>query len=87
MDLLQHEGQPAQVHIKIKDHGIGMTPEQASRIFERFYRADKSGRIPGSGLGMSLVQEIIKLHLGKIGIETTLGTGTCVHISLPSSQP
>lgn len=86
MDRLQEEGQPGQVRIEIKDHGIGMTAEQASRIYERFYRADKSGKIPGSGLGMSLVQEIIKLHSGKIEVMTILNKGTSVYITLPLIQ-
>lgn len=76
-----------QIHIQIRDQGIGMTAEQASRVFERFYRADKSGNIPGSGLGMSLVQEIIKLHHGSVEIESVYQHGTCVHIYLPLQNP
>jgi signal transduction histidine kinase len=75
---------PTMVGIRIADHGIGMTPAQLSRVFERFYRADSSGKVPGTGLGMSIVQEIITLHRGKIDIESTLGEGTTVTLWLPT---
>ena len=55
-----------------------MTPSQAARVCERFYRADASGSIPGTGLGMSIVKEIIELHGGAVQIESTLGVGTTV---------
>ena len=45
----------------MSDSGLGMSPEHLSRIFERFFRADPSGDIPGTGLGMSLVKEIVEL--------------------------
>jgi signal transduction histidine kinase len=51
--------------IRVTDHGIGMTPEQLSRVSERFYRADASGNIPGTGLGMSIVKEIDALLGGQ----------------------
>jgi PAS domain S-box-containing protein len=75
---------PTMVGIRIADHGIGMTPAQLARVFERFYRADSSGKVPGTGLGMSIVQEIITLHRGKIDIESTLGEGTTVTLWLPT---
>ena len=72
-----------QVGIVISDEGIGLTPEQNARVFERFYRADSSGSIPGTGLGMSIVQEIIEFHGGNVTIESKLGKGTAVTIWLP----
>jgi PAS domain S-box-containing protein len=76
----------SQIGISIVDHGLGMSPEQASRVFERFYRADTSGRIPGTGLGMSIVHEIVDLHGGHVSIDTALGKGTQVTIWLPSAD-
>jgi len=70
--------------IRISDHGIGMTAEQLARVFERFYRADSSGKFPGTGLGMSIVQEIITLHRGKIDIQSTPGVGTTVTLWFPA---
>jgi PAS domain S-box-containing protein len=72
--------------IRIADHGIGMTPAQTARVFERFYRADSSGKVPGTGLGMSIAQEIITLHRGKIDITSALGNGTTVTLWLPASN-
>lgn len=71
------------VRIAITDKGMGMTPEQVANVFERFYRADKSGAIPGSGLGMSLVREIISIHGWDIGIDSEPGRGTTVTIVIP----
>ncbi len=66
------------VAVCIADNGIGMNPEQASRVGERFYRADASGKVSGTGLGMSIVNEIMALHQGSVHIDSTLGQGTSV---------
>jgi PAS domain S-box-containing protein len=76
-------GQRQRACIQVSDHGIGMTPEQTARVFERFFRADPSGNIPGTGLGMSLVKEIMELHGGGVEVESTPGTGTMVTLWLP----
>jgi signal transduction histidine kinase len=70
----------------IEDNGIGMSPEQLARVFERFYRADTSGKIPGTGLGMSIVKEIVELHLGTVNISSKAGNGTKVDVWLPVSN-
>ena len=72
------------IAVATDDGGIGMSEEQIERIFERFYRADPSGKVPGSGLGMSLVREIIDLHAGQIKITSSPGFGTTVTILLPA---
>jgi PAS domain S-box-containing protein len=74
------------IDIRITDQGIGMTPEQKSRVFERFYRADTSGKIPGTGLGMSIVKEIIELHYGSVSISTSLGQGCAITLRLPRTK-
>jgi len=76
------DGHPA-VGLQVSDPGIGMTPEQVARAFERFYRADPSGNIPGTGLGMSLVKEIVELQGGRVGIESQHGKGTTVTLWFP----
>jgi len=69
--------------IRITDHGLGMTPEQVDKVFDRFFRADTSGNIPGTGLGMTIVKEIIELHGGQVGVVSEYGMGTTVTMWLP----
>ena len=73
----------AAVGLRVTDHGIGMTPDQQARVFERFYRADPSGNISGTGLGMSLVKEIIELHGGRVDVSSEAGIGTAVTLWWP----
>ncbi len=75
------------VCLRVSDQGIGMTPEQVQRICERFYRADTSGKIPGTGLGMSIVKEILTLHGGSVTVQSQLGRGTHVSLCLPAASP
>lgn len=77
---------PAEVGIVISDRGLGMTPAQLARVCERFYRADTSGKIPGTGLGMSIVKEIMELHLGRIALKSHPGQGTTVGLWLPAAH-
>jgi len=72
--------------LTVRDHGIGMTPEQLSHVCERFYRADASGKIPGTGLGMSIVKEIVELHGGHMELASKVGAGTTVTLWLPASN-
>jgi signal transduction histidine kinase len=75
-------GAPPTVGIEVRDQGIGMTAEQLSRVSERFYRADASGNIPGTGLGMSIVKEIIELLGGRLALASEPGKGTAVTLWL-----
>lgn len=75
--------QRARVGIQVRDHGMGMTPEQVARVCERFFRADHSGNIPGTGLGMSIVKEIATLHHAELVIASQPGLGTTVTLWLP----
>lgn len=72
------------VGVVVQDQGIGMTSEQMARIFDRFYRAEASGAIPGSGLGMSLVKEIMEIFGGEVGVSSVVGQGTEVTLWLPA---
>jgi signal transduction histidine kinase len=68
----------------VSDSGIGMSAEQLAHMGERFYRADKSGNIPGTGLGMSIVKEIMELMGGSMAVSSELGQGTSVTLWLPA---
>jgi PAS domain S-box-containing protein len=74
----------AQHGTRITDRGMGLSAEQLAHVGERFYRADKSGNIPGTGLGISLVKEVIELMGGSMEIESREGDGTQVTLWLPA---
>jgi signal transduction histidine kinase len=74
----EQRGGRAMIGVRISDQGIGMNAQQLERVFERFYRADPSGEIPGTGLGMSLVKEIMELQRGEVTVQSQPGVGTCV---------
>jgi len=75
------------VSVSVTDHGIGMRPDQVAHIGERFYRADTSGKIPGSGLGMAIVKEIVELLGGRVDIVSAPDIGTAVTVWLPAGTP
>jgi signal transduction histidine kinase len=76
-------GRLDRVGVEVHDQGIGMNAQQLGRVCERFYRADASGKIPGTGLGMSIVKEIVELHGGEVELASKVGTGTTVTLWLP----
>lgn len=75
------------VGIAVEDKGIGMTAEQLARLGERFYRADPSGKIPGTGLGVALSKTIIDLHGGSLEASSEFGKGSCLTLWLPVAAP
>ncbi len=71
--------------IRVADTGIGIPPEHRDRIFERFYRVDKSHSKAsgGTGLGLSIVKHAIQYHNGKITLESEVGKGTTITVEFP----
>jgi len=74
--------------IKVSDTGIGIDEEHFAKLFQRFYRVDKARdrEAGGSGLGLSIVRQIIMLHKGMISVESQLGEGSCFTARLPLIQ-
>jgi signal transduction histidine kinase/DNA-binding response OmpR family regulator/ligand-binding sensor domain-containing protein len=84
-----HAPHPEQVVFELSDTGVGIPAEQLERIFDRFYQVDDSStrKGEGSGIGLALVQELVKLMQGKIAVESTPGKGTAFRITLPFEPP
>jgi len=72
--------------LRVTDTGIGVPPEDLGRIFERFYRVDKSRsrEMGGTGLGLSIVKHIAQLHGGDVAVESSPGRGSVFTITLPA---
>lgn len=69
--------------LRVKDNGLGIPKEDISRIFERFYRVDKSRKKGGTGLGLAIVKHIVKIFNGEIYVKSELGVGTCFEVKIP----
>jgi heavy metal sensor kinase len=73
----------AQVHVEVSDTGIGIPAEHLLHIFERFYRVEQSRSKRGTGLGLSLAQQIVAAHGGKISAMSQAGKGSTFTVELP----
>lgn len=86
--FLRAEFEGDSVRISVADEGAGIPREDLPRIFERFYRADKSrsGEQSGTGLGLSIVKHIAQLHGGTVEAKSELGKGTTINVLLPAKR-
>ncbi|MBZ2180296.1 MAG: ATP-binding protein, partial [Acidobacteria bacterium] len=78
--------EPGRLAIAVRDQGMGMSPAELKKLFTRFYRttrAEQSGEV-GTGIGLSIVQQIVQLHGGRIDVTSTPGAGSCFTLSLPA---
>jgi two-component system phosphate regulon sensor histidine kinase PhoR len=71
------------VRFAVRDTGVGIPADEVSRIFERFYRVDKSRTGSGTGLGLSIAKHIIEAHRGKIWAESIEGRGSTFYFTIP----
>ena len=79
------EDTPAEVVLTVSDTGIGIPAESQDRVFERFYRVDKSHskEIGGTGLGLSIVKHVARIHGAKLELKSKLNEGTTVTVRFP----
>jgi signal transduction histidine kinase/ActR/RegA family two-component response regulator len=77
------------IELRVKDNGIGIPKDRLEQVFERFYQVDSSStrRYGGSGLGLSIVREIVIAHNGKIFVESDEGHGTNFLLLMPTGEP
>jgi heavy metal sensor kinase len=80
------EADGQKIRLSVEDTGIGIAPEDLSRVFERFYRCDQSRSLPGIGLGLSLARAVARSHGGEITISSTLHKGSTFTVTLPKNQ-
>lgn len=82
--VLCAEAAPGEIRFSVRDTGVGIPPDEVSRIFERFYRVDKSRTGRGTGLGLSIAKHIVEAHRGKIWAESIEGRGSTFFFSIPT---
>ena len=80
---VEHDG--LYVKVAVRDDGIGMTQDEIDRVFDEFFRAknEYTARVPGTGLGLSLVKRLVEMHQGRVTLESSLGKGSTFTVTLP----
>jgi signal transduction histidine kinase len=78
----------AEAVVEVTDHGVGIAPDQQARIFEKYYRvpAPENQNTPGTGLGLTLVEQIAKAHGGRVAVASVPGQGSTFAIHLPIQE-
>jgi signal transduction histidine kinase len=76
------------IRLSVSDTGVGIPPDSQERIFDRFQRVDgaRSRTHEGSGIGLALVRELVTLHGGTVGVESTIGQGTTFTVTIPQGH-
>jgi two-component system sensor histidine kinase MprB len=72
--------------VSVRDHGPGVAPEDAPRVFDRFWRASNARSLPGSGLGLSIVKDVAESHGGSVSVEHATGGGARFRLRLAASS-
>jgi signal transduction histidine kinase len=77
------ETRPDKVVLTIQDRGVGIPEEEMHRVFERFFRASTATGVAGTGIGLHVAREIVRMHGGDLTLNSRMGEGTSVHLTLP----
>jgi two-component system sensor histidine kinase MprB len=73
--------------LTVRDHGPGIAEDDLTHVFDRFYRAAAARALPGSGLGLSIVRQVVEAHGGTVVAENAPGGGALFRVRLPASAP
>jgi signal transduction histidine kinase len=76
---------PGAAVIRVRDRGVGIAPEDLSRVFEQFVRVGERNRVAGLGLGLYITKQLVEAHGGTIGAESALGEGSTFTVTLPTA--
>jgi two-component system phosphate regulon sensor histidine kinase PhoR len=86
LTVLSATSSEREIVVEVRDSGPGLDPLDVERVFERFYKADRSRAASGSGLGLAIAKHMIQLHGGRIWVESDYGRGATFKFSLPRAQ-
>ena len=81
VEVAVHDGE-----VSVRDHGPGVAPEDAARVFDRFWRASNARSLPGSGLGLSIVKDVAESHGGSVTLEQATGGGARFRLRLATTS-
>ena len=81
----QSDLEEGEVIIAVRDTGVGISGDDLSHIFERFYKADRARRGSGTGLGLAIARQLVQVHKGRIWVDSAEGQGSTFYFSLPSA--
>ncbi len=81
--IVQVSQQDQAVRFSVADTGIGIAEEDLPRVFERFYKVDRSRASSGTGLGLAIARHLVEAHGGRIWVESVAGTGSTFHFTIP----
>jgi two-component system sensor histidine kinase MprB len=84
-------GEPVEVELRgneltVRDHGSGISAEDLTHVFDRFYRGAEARGRPGSGLGLAIVRQVVRQHGGSVTAEPAPGRGTLMRLRLPGAE-
>ena len=87
--LLSSHLEDGKAHVSVRDHGLGIAPENLSKLFGRYERFETIGKgtIIGTGLGLAITRQIVELHGGKIWVDSAIGAGSEFHFTIPIQGP
>ena len=82
------EGAKQVIHLWVKDNGIGISPEDQQKIFQKFFRSEdqKAREAPGTGLGLNITKSLVEMQGGRIWFESEFRQGTTFHFTVPVAE-
>lgn len=82
------QGTPNVVHIWVQDNGIGISPDEVDKVFQKFFRSEDSHArdIPGTGLGLNITRSLVEMQGGRIWFESELYQGSTFHFTIPVAE-